>query len=176
MLTLPLLLMLGLNGPLHKLQMSAPVQSSYGRMKVIEITFSKIIKFNAHDNFSVDQTYNQINFLENILGSLEEKHLRALAKRITSEQDILDLDLNVLQLPGYKVDSALYNKRDIELATYEAPKTWRNKQDSPKEAYENLRRDLLDHGWKQLANELREWVTHSSTLARKSDTSTTYPE
>ena len=85
---------------------------------------------------------------------MEDTQLWELAERITSEQELRDLGLNVLRLPGYKVDSALYNKKDIELAAHETLKTWMKNQETPKVVYQNLHRGLSNHGRRQLANEL----------------------
>ena len=73
-----------------------------------------------------------------MLGSLEDTHLWELAQRITSEQELRDLGLKILRLPGYKVKSALYNKRDIELAAYETLETWMENQINRKKTYRNL--------------------------------------
>ena len=100
---------------------------------------------------------------KNILDSLEDTHVWELAQRITSEQELLDLGLKVLQLRVNKIKSSLYNKGDIELAAHEALRIWRNIQKTPQEAYWNLRRGLLDHGWKQLANELLPKIPHKAT-------------
>ena len=100
---------------------------------------------------------------KNILDSLEDTHLWELAQRITSEQALRDLGLKALRLPGYKVDTVLYNRRDIELAAHEALKTWRDNQETPQEAYQNLYNCLCKLGWKRLAGELEKWVKHTSS-------------
>ena len=97
-------------------------------------------------------------FLSDILDSLEDTHLWELAQRITSEKELLDLGLNVLHLPEYKIKSSLHNKKDIELAAHEALSTWRKDQISSEEAYKNLHTALCDQGWRQLAGELKSWV------------------
>ena len=100
----------------------------------------------------------QPTLLKNILDSLTDTHLWELAQRITSEQELRDLGLRVLHLPGYKVDSVLQNKRDIELAAHEALKTWRKRWETPQEAYQNLYKGLCKLGWRWLAGELKNWV------------------
>ena len=62
----------------------------------------------------------------------------------------------------YKVDSALYNKKNIELAAREALETWLANQ-------EKQRRGLWEpiqstaEPWTPLAEELREWELHSTS-------------
>ena len=91
-------------------------------------------------------------------GKLEDAHIWELAKRITSKQDLLDLGLKVLERHGFTIDSALYNQKDIELAAHKTLNDWRLEFLSPKEAYKKLHQAFLDHGWKNLAEELRLWV------------------
>ena len=81
-----------------------------------------------------------------------------LAQRITSEKELLDLGLNILHLPEYKIKSSLHNNKDIELAAHEALSNWRKNQCSSEEAYKNLHTALCDHGWRQRAEELKCWV------------------
>ena len=101
---------------------------------------------------------NAANFVENILDSLTDTHLWELAQRITSEQELRDLGLKVLHLPGDKVDLVLHNKKDIELAAHEALKTWRKRWETPQEAYQNLYKGLWNLEWRWLAVELKNWV------------------
>ena len=89
---------------------------------------------------------------------LEDAHVWLLANRITSKQELLDLGLKVLQLPGFTIDSSLYNQKDIELAANAALDLWRKKFLCPEEAYKTLHQAFLDQEWKNLAEELRFWV------------------
>ena len=103
-------------------------------------------------------------------GKLGDDHVWMLAERITSKQDLLDLGLKVLHLPGFTIDSSLYNQRDIELAANAALDLWRKNQRTPEEAYENLHQALLDNEWRNLAEELRFWV-EGKTEAKVSEES-----
>ena len=101
--------------------------------------------------------------LKNILDSLEDTHLWDLAQRITSEQELLHLGLKVLRLDGYKVASALNNKKHIQLAALEVLNSWIANQTNREEAYGNLYRALGDHGWSLLQDELRKRVLNSTS-------------
>ena len=105
----------------------------------------------------------QPTLLKNILDFLTDAHLWELAQRITSEQELRDLGLKVLRLPGYKVDLVLHNKKDIELAAHEALKTWRKKHETPHEAFQNLYKGLCNLEWRWLAGELKNWVEDSTS-------------
>ena len=57
-------------------------------------------------------------------GSLEDAHIWQLAQRI---KELNLLGLKTLKIPSYTVNSALYNKRDIQDAAYKEPGTMTNK-------------------------------------------------
>ena len=82
--------------------------------------------------------------------SLTDTHLRKLSDRITNEEDLQDLILNVLKLPEYKIDSSLDSKKGIQYAAYAALKTWKMEQPTPEGAYISLSTALQNHGWKNL--------------------------
>ena len=90
--------------------------------------------------------------------TLEDIHIWNLAKRITNKQQLRDLALNILKIPGYSVDSALYNEREIQDAAQKVLQTWYDDQENRQEAYGNLYTGLYNNGWRFLAGELREWV------------------
>ena len=46
--------------------------------------------------------------------TLEDDHIWDLAKSITSQQQLRDLALNILKIPAKRVDSALYNEKEIQ--------------------------------------------------------------
>ena len=48
-----------------------------------------------------------------VVGSLSDKHLLELSKRITNPRDLQELGLKVLQIEGYKVDLLLITKEMI---------------------------------------------------------------
>ena len=96
--------------------------------------------------------------------TLEDDHIWDLAKSITSKQQLRDLALNILKIPAKRVDSALYNEREIQDAALEVLKTWQQGQNNRQEAYRNLYTALYSNGWKLLAGELKQWV--EGTTAR----------
>ena len=91
-------------------------------------------------------------------GSLEDEHIWELAQRIGDVHQLLDLGLKVLRIPGFKIQSALTNKKDIELAAYQALMTWDSNQNNRCEAYTNLLSGLRSNGFKDLAGKLNQWV------------------
>ena len=96
--------------------------------------------------------------------TLEDDHIWDLAKSITSKQQLWDLALNILKIPAKRVDSALYNEREIQDAALVVLKTWQQGQNNRQEAYRNLYTALYNNGWKLLAEELKQWV--EGTTAR----------
>ena len=56
-------------------------------------------------------------------GTLQEDHIWNLAKSITSRQQLRDMALNVLKIPGYTLDSALYNEIELQDAPQEVLQT-----------------------------------------------------
>ena len=95
------------------------------------------------------------------LGSLEDEHIWKLAERITNEQQLNDLGLKVLKIPGFKIESALTDKKSINLAAHLALKTWASDQNNRCEAYTNLVLGLRSNGFKDLAGKLTQWVEES---------------
>ena len=92
------------------------------------------------------------------LGSLEDEHIWKLAERITDEQQLIDLGLKVLKIPGFKIESALTDKKSINLAAHVALETWARDQNNRCEAYTNLVSALRSNGFKDLAGKLTQWV------------------
>ena len=92
------------------------------------------------------------------MGTLEDGHIWNLAKSITDKQQLRDLALNILKVPGKNVDSALYNEREIQDATQKVLQTWYQGQNNRQEAYRNLYTALYSNGWRLLAGELQHWV------------------
>ena len=92
------------------------------------------------------------------LGSLEDEHIWKLAERITSEQQLKDLGLKVLQIRDFKIESALTDKRNINPAAHRVLQTWVSGQNNPCEAYTNLVSGLRSNELNALAGELTKWV------------------
>ena len=91
-------------------------------------------------------------------GSLEDVHILELSKRITNEPDLMELGIKVLELPDYVVKTALYNKKEIQLATHEVISDWSKQQANRFEAYTALKQVLEKSKFMSLAGELQQWV------------------
>ena len=87
-----------------------------------------------------------------------------LSKRITSESELMNLGIRVLKQPEFIIKTALYNKKEIQKATYEVLSTWEKQQNSLQEAYINLHAGLKKNQMIQLAAELRQWVEGVSRI------------
>ena len=81
-----------------------------------------------------------------------------LSKRITSEEELLTLGIKGLELPDFKIKSALYDNKHIQSAAYEVLSFWRQKYESSHEAFQNLIAALVKVEMNQLAAELQEWT------------------
>ena len=82
-----------------------------------------------------------------------------MAQKITDEQELQHLGLNILKVPANKIDSTLYNKKDIQDAALEVLKTWYKNQQSKEKAYKSLYLELVNNGRQLWANELKQSVT-----------------
>ena len=71
----------------------------------------------------------------------------------------MDFGIKALQLPDFKIKSAMYDHKDsIQSATHELLSTWLKQQPNRQEAYVNLKAGLKRAQMNQLANELQCWV------------------
>ena len=85
--------------------------------------------------------------------------MRDLSERITSEGDLLDVGLKMLNIPERKIDLALANHpRNIQAAVREVLRFWLRQQTNREIAYTVMYDALWRNGWKMLANELKKWV------------------
>ena len=91
-----------------------------------------------------------------------------LSKRITGEEELTVLGINVLKVPDFVIKTALYNKKEIQLATHEILSTWLKQQCSRQEAFINLHTGLKKFEMNQLAAVIKELVER--TTAGKSQT------
>ena len=73
--------------------------------------------------------------------------------------ELQHLGLNILKVQANRIDSALYNERDIQEAALDVLKTWYHSQESRQEAYRNLYTELVNNGRQLWANELKQSVT-----------------
>ena len=102
-----------------------------------------------------------------LLGYLTDVHIWELAQRITSEVELQQLRVNILEIRNFKDTIPRHQPKDaISCLAREALKIWMKKQ-SPEEAYRNLFYALQNHGEKRLAEELRQWVTGIPTEQSK---------
>ena len=103
-------------------------------------------------------------FLKHILfhfiaGSLTDAHVLELSKRITSEEELMDLGIKVLGLPEFVIKTALFDNREkLQAATHELLSRWLKQQNNRLEAYMNLQVGLRKCRMNQLAMELKQWV------------------
>ena len=121
----------------------------------------------ASTNFllSVNATDNIAPFL---LGYLTDVHMWELAQRITNEEELQQLCVNVLQVHSFNITTPRREEKDdISFIAREALKIWIKKQPTREEAYAKLYSALSNHGEKQLAEELRQWVTGNPTKQSK---------
>ena len=79
-----------------------------------------------------------------------------LSKRITSEAELADLGVNVLKLPEYTIDAALYDKKEIQSAVHKVLRTWMKQQTDEQEAYRILHADLKSCEMKELVEDVTE--------------------
>ena len=89
------------------------------------------------------------------LGSVGNVHIWDLARRVTSEEELLNLGRDVLQLPEYVIRSALSENRYANTAV-NVLEIWRKNQGTLEKAYRSLYNALLDNGWREIAQELRQ--------------------
>ena len=92
---------------------------------------------------------------------MTDAHIWNLAQRIDTQQNLLDLGLNALRIPEYKVETALTKKNDIQLAAHRILKNWCLRYGRREEAYDNLLTGLRECGLTRLAAELSRWVEGS---------------
>ena len=90
---------------------------------------------------------------------MEDAHLLEVAQRITDKKELQHLGLKILKVPTNRIDSALYNERDIQDAALQVLKSWYVDQQSRDEAYRKLYRELVNNGRQLWANELKQSVT-----------------
>ena len=93
------------------------------------------------------------------VGSLADHHVLSLAQRITNKQQLQELGLKVLKLEQHVIDAALYNEQQIQDAAHSVLKTWRDTHEHSQDAYRALYTGLAKNGWRNMANELKEWAT-----------------
>ena len=92
------------------------------------------------------------------LGSLTDVHIWKLAERITNEQQLNDLGIKVLKIRDFKIQSALTDKKSINLAAHRVLQTWVSGQNNRCDAYTNLVSGLRSNAFNALAGELTRWV------------------
>ena len=98
------------------------------------------------------------SYLILILGTLTDAHIWDLAQRITDIHQLLDLGLKILKVQGYRVDAAVNNETEIQLAALRILKIWFNAQPNRQEAYRHLLSGLRECQYNQLASNLQQWV------------------
>ena len=90
---------------------------------------------------------------------LKDVHLLDLSKRIIKAQDLEDLGIKALKLPGFKIKAALYDHTDsIQAAAHDVINSWEQLQSNRQEAYTTLLEGLKEAQMHQLATEVQQWV------------------
>ena len=84
------------------------------------------------------------------LGSLQSGNLWKLAQRITNEEELRELG-SALKIHDYKLDTAIANATNIQLAAYRILQTWSKGFESSKEAQTTLLKSLKQCGMNKLA-------------------------
>ena len=103
--------------------------------------------------------------------SLTDEHIVNLSQRITCQAELVNLGVKVLKLPKFVIDTAVYNKKEIQDAAYEVLGTWLKKQNNREEAFSLLQTELQASEMNLLAAEMRQWAG-SPTGSLRSQTRT----
>ena len=94
-----------------------------------------------------------------LLASLGDEHVLELSKRITSGEELVELGINGLGIPEFKIKAVMYDHSDsIQAATHDLLSTWLKQQTDTQEAYMNLCASLRRCQMNQLAIQLTKWV------------------
>ena len=89
---------------------------------------------------------------------MTDEHVLELSKRITGEEELMDLGIKVLRLPEFVIKTALYNKKEIQPASHDVLSNWLKQQNNRREACTDLHTGLRKCGMNQLASLLKQWV------------------
>ena len=95
-----------------------------------------------------------LNFFRRMATELTDEHLLNLSKRITGEEELMDLGIKVLDLPRRTIQSALSDKKEIQPAAFKILNSWQEKQENAEEAFITLCTLLRKNNMNQLATEL----------------------
>ena len=102
-----------------------------------------------------------------LLASLGDEHVLELSKRITSGEELMDLGINGLGVPEFKIKAVMYDHSDsIHAATHELLSTWLKQQTDRQEAYMNLCASLRRCQMNQLAIQLTKWVAGTDAASQ----------
>ena len=71
-------------------------------------------------------------------GTLEDAHILELSEKITCDTDLMELGVKVLKLPECKIESAIFDKKEIQPAAHKVLRSWLRKQSDRHEAYNTL--------------------------------------
>ena len=99
---------------------------------------------------------------------MKDSHIWDLAQRVTSQEQLQNLGAEILNLSADELDITLIEERDeINFVGREILKTWMKTQATPEEAYKKLFTNLLNHGWRNIAEKLRQLITGIPTQQSK---------
>ena len=108
-----------------------------------------------------------INITYYLLASLGDEHVLELSKRITSGEELVELGINGLGIPEFKIKAVMYDHSDsIQAATHELLSTWLKQQTDRQEAYMNLCTSLRRCQMNQLAIQLTKWVAGTDAASQ----------
>ena len=96
---------------------------------------------------------------------LQDSHILELSKRITNEEELLGIGINVLGLPDFKIKSAVYDHRKIQPASYEVLSTWAKQQVNRVEERTSLVASLERRKMFHLVSVLKPTVEQAATFA-----------
>ena len=97
---------------------------------------------------------HNLKFSDRMAAELTDKRLLNLSKRVTSEGQLMDLGIKVLDLPRDAIQSALYDKKEIQPAAFKVLHSWHQKHENAEEAFIKLRMSLRQNRMNLLAAEL----------------------
>ena len=96
---------------------------------------------------------------------LQDSHILELSKRITNQEELLELGINVLGLRDFKIKAALYDHKQIRPATHEVLSTWVKQQVNRVEAHTNLVASLERRQMFHLVSMLKPTIQQEETFA-----------
>ena len=111
------------------------------------------------ENTKVKYPRIYLKILKLVSAGLTDSAMVELSQRTTCESELIDLGVNVLNLPEHKIQSALYDKKEIQSAAYKLLTSWLQQQTNRHDAYNTLHSALKKADHNMLAAYLQQWVS-----------------